>query len=254
MSEYELFARTYDLEFGTLSEDIPFWVELAKEAGGPALELAAGTGRVAIKVARAGVPVTALDLSPGMLAHLRRKFAAEPEPAPLDRRGRHARRRPTARGPFGLVYVPARAFQALLTIEDQLAAMRNAKRHLSPGGLFAGDLFFPDVALLAQKPRPWAPGGEFVDPATGRRCLVSESTVYDLKAQTLVARFRVEEIGADGTVLRTEIRDLSLAWIWPRELEHLLARAGFTLERLYGDFRKTPFAEGGGEMIFVARA
>jgi SAM-dependent methyltransferase len=254
MSEFELFARTYDLEFGTLTEDIPFWLELAKETGGPALEFAVGTGRVAIPIARAGIPTVGIDVSPGMLGHLHAKLAREPG-LPLaavegDMRTVDVR----DRGPFGLVYSPGRALQGMLTLEDQLAAFGNARRHLRSGGLFAGSLFFPDVKYLAMGRRPWTPADGFTDPETGRRSLVSESTIYDLRAQRLLARFRVEEFGEDGEVVRTELRELALSWIWPRELDHLLVRAGFTPKRLYGDFRRTPFAEGGTEIVFVARA
>ena len=65
--------------------------------------------------------------------------------------------------------------------------------------------------------------------------------------------FRTEEVDADGVVKRTAIRELVLTWIWPRELAHLLARAGLELVDLFGDFDGTPFAEGGDELVWIAR-
>ncbi len=253
MSDYDVHARTYDQEYGTVAEDIPFYVDLARRAGGPALEFAVGTGRVALPVARAGVPVTGIDRSPAMLARLRSRLAAEPALPVAAFAGDMRDADQTARGPFGLVYVPGRAFLHLLTVPDQLAALANARRHLRPGGLFAGSVFFPRASLLAQETRPWTPSHEYVDPDSGLRTIVCETARYDLRAARIHVLFRVEQVQKDGAVAASEVRDLTLTWVWPRELEHLLHRAGFDLERLDGDFAGTPFERGGSELVWVAR-
>lgn len=257
MSAYDVCARTYDLEYGKLTDDLDLYADLARETGGPALELAVGTGRVALAVARAGAPVVGVDSSPAMLAKLRAKLAKEPglDVTPVEGDMRTAD--VTDRGPFGLVYCPARAFLHLLTVEDQLAALGNARRHLREDGLLAGNFFWPDVHLLARRAgrgEPFVAAHEFTDPDTERRCVVYESSRVDLRSHLIRASFRVEEMAADGEVVRTELRDLILTWIWPRELEHLLFRAGFELRNLWGDFRRTPFPEGGSELVFTARA
>lgn len=252
---YERFARTYDLEYGRLTEDITFYVDRAKETGGPALELAVGTGRVAIAIAREGIPVTGIDVTPAMLDVLRGKLAAEPG---LDVHAVEGDMRDvdvTDRGPFGLVYVPARAFNHMLTVEDQLAALANARRHLRPDGLFAGNTFFPRVDSLARRQvraDGWDWPDEHRDPDTGHRVLVSELSRTNPREQRIEVLMRAEHMAESGEIVKTEMRELTLTYYWPRELEHLLRRAGFELTHLYGDFAGTPFADGGDELVWVA--
>jgi SAM-dependent methyltransferase len=254
--DYSTYARTYDLEYGTMSSDLPFYVGLAKRTGGPVLELAIGTGRVAIPIAREGIPVYGLDSTPAMLGVLERKLEAEPD-LPLgfvegDMRDFDL----TEHGPFPLVTCPARAFLHMLTVEDQLRCLENVRRHLADGGLFAGNIFFPSVAILNKRQnlvRTWEWSHEYEDPDTGEHVVVTELTRADSRWPRVIVKSRCESLDEEGVVTRTEIRDLVLTYIWPRELEHLLHRAGFELERLYGDFEGTPFSEGGDELVWVAR-
>jgi SAM-dependent methyltransferase len=255
--DYAAYAPTYDLEYGTLTEDIPFYVELAKRTGGPVLEIAVGTGRVAIPVARAGIEVHGLDITAAMLDVARARLAAEPGlPITLheaDMRTADLREA----GPFRLVYVPARAFLHMLTIEDQLAALANFRRHLAPGGTVAGNLFLPRYRLLARNSSgdlAWRYSHRYVDPRSGNPVHVSERAEVFPKTQRIEVLSRGEEVGPGGEIVRTFIRELRLAYLHRRELEHLLWRGGFELVELYGDFAGTPLDEGGEEMVFVARA
>jgi hypothetical protein len=144
----------------------------------------------------------------------------------------------------------------MLTVEDQLAALANALRHLKPDGLFAGAFFFPRADLIASREirgSGWLWPDEYEDPDTGRRVLVSELGRTRPRDQRIEVFVRAEHLDERGEVVKTEMRELRLAYIWPRELEHLLWRAGFALEHLYGDFEGTPFSEGGDEIVFVAR-
>jgi SAM-dependent methyltransferase len=255
-ARYAPFARTYDLEYGTFRDDVAHYVDLALRTGGPVLELAVGTGRVALAVAREGIPVVGIDACPEMLAVLRRKLGAEPE---LPVRAVEADMRSfdvSDRGPFALALCPARAFLHLLTVEDQLGCLASVRRHLRDGGLFAGNLFHPDVGLISRGLGGEGAGHaeeEFIDPDSGRRVIVSCRSWYDPPRQHIRTRFRAEEVSAEGEIVETRIRELTLCWIGPRELEHLLARAGFELVSLAGDFAGTPFPEAAEELVWVAR-
>lgn len=253
--EYDTYAAIYDLQ-PTVHDDVPFYVELAKRAGAPVLELAVGTGRVALEVARAGVRVVGIDASLGMLQVLRDKLEADPE---LPVTAVHADMRTfdvRHEGPFSLAYCPFRGFLHLMTPADQLAALRQVAQHLRPAGLFAGNVFFPRVSLLNRyesEPQRWGQDGEFDVPDQGTRVIVSSTVRGDIRRQRIDVLFRYEHANRQGEVVKTELRDLSLTYLWPRELEHLLARAGFELEHLYGDFAGTPFNQGGDELVWVAR-
>jgi SAM-dependent methyltransferase len=253
---YAPFARTYDLEYGRLGEDLPFYTDLARETGGPVLELAIGTGRVSLPIAREGIRVVGLDSSPAMLEVLAGKLEKEPD-LPLswvegDMRDFDL----SEMGPFKLITCPARAFLHLVTIEDQLATLACIRRHLDDDGIFAGNLFFPALSVIQrgyEGPHCWVYGDEYVDPDTGLRVIVSHMNRHDPRTQFIRAQFRHEHMSESGEILETEIREHELSWIWPRELEHLLARAGFRIEALYGDYDRTPFPEASNELLWVAR-
>ena len=140
-------ARAYDTP-GTgrfapevLGPAVDRLVELAD--GGPALELAVGTGRVALPLVRRGVPVTGIELSPAMVEVLRTKVGAAALPVVL---GDMA----TARAPgrFALVYLVDNTISNLLTQDAQVACFRNAARHLGPGGRFVVELWVPTLRTL----------------------------------------------------------------------------------------------------------
>ena len=142
-------VETYDARHGDLSHtpvagDVDFFVELAREHGGPVLELASGTGRVALALAAAGSTVTGLELSPAML----RRAQANRDGLAAEVRERATFVRGDMRSfdlgaAFALVIVPFRGFQGLMTPQDQRDCLESVRRHLAPGGLFVVDLFDP---------------------------------------------------------------------------------------------------------------
>ncbi|MBO3095890.1 class I SAM-dependent DNA methyltransferase [Cellulomonas dongxiuzhuiae] len=112
-------------------------------AGGATLELAIGTGRVAVPLARSGVPVTGVELSAPMVARLRTKVDDATIPVVM---GDMAETR--APGEFTLVYLVFNTISNLLTQDEQVACFRNAARHLVPGGRFVIELWVPELRSL----------------------------------------------------------------------------------------------------------
>jgi hypothetical protein len=155
-----------------------------------------------------------------------------------------------------MIYVPARAFLHLFTSEEQLQALRNVVRHLAEDGIFAGNIFFPNVRLLHERqngPPPQVPSYEFTNPETGNRVRTWEIPTIDTWEQRIRLINRLEEEDPSGEVVRIVNRELSLTYLWPRELEHLFARAGLTITEYYEDFEGTPFGPGSGEQVWVAK-
>jgi SAM-dependent methyltransferase len=252
-ADYSIAAALYDYVIPYANRpDVAFYVDEARAAAGPVLELGCGTGRVLIPTARAGIDITGLDASAAMLDICRARLEAEQLHATLieaDMRTFDLRRR------FALVTIPFRPFQHLLTVEDQLACLETIRRHLAPQGRLIFDLFNPSIDMLANHPLDVESGHEpeFATP-DGRRVVRCYRTVaQDRFAQTGTHELLYDVTHPDGRQERL-VHAFPLRYLFRFEVEHLLARAGFTVEHLYSDFSRAPFgATYPGDLIFVAR-
>ena len=245
-------AEVYDYQTQGRGNDVPFWLSLAGEAAGEALEIACGTGRVLLPLARAGVRVTGLDASEAMLSVAHRKL--QREPIEVTRRvtfveGDMTRFDLGRR--FGLIIIPFSAFQVLLTRADQRACLERCVAHLDPTGRLAIDVFNPGLARLTGSLPVQEGPEEFAGPG-GETVRWSGETEYDLTTQTLRSRWRYERTAPGG---ETTVSDhlLQLHYFFRFEMEWMLEACGFEVEALYGDFERSPFTAESPEMIFVAR-
>src|SRR5262245_22211056 len=139
MSEYDAFAPFYDRWAAEMTEDVAFYVELAREADGPIVELAVGSARVAMPVAEhTGKRVIGIDSSPAML-EVGRARAAE---AGVDVDLREGDMRDLElEQPAALIYCPARALLHLPTWRDRRLVFERVAANLQPGGHFAWNAF-----------------------------------------------------------------------------------------------------------------
>ena len=244
-------ADIYDFQVGAKGDDLAFWTQLAKEANGPVLELACGTGRVAIPLARTGFAVTGLDISPNMLAVARRKL--EQEPAEVRSRLRLVQANMCdfdLSDSFGLIFIAFHSFQALLERNDHTSCLTCCRRHLRPDGRLALSVFNPRFSNLAAGTADHEPD-EYLGPE-GVKIRETWRTEFDTASQRLVGRPRYECTSPDGRVaVRTHL--LELRYFFRFEMEWMLEACGFELAALYGNFDRTPFAADSPEMIFVAR-
>ena len=240
---YTTYAEQYDQHQPGTTGDIDFYRELALEAGGLVVELGVGTGRVAIPLARAGVSMLGLDLSRQMLAVAARKARAAGVSERLALARADMRRFALVR-PAALVTIPARAFLHLLTTDDQLSTLASCRAALQPGGRLALNVFNPDLPLIVEwmrrDPEQWGEADLGLPDTEERRD-------YDPSEQhiDLYVRYR----GREASFVATRLR-----WVYRYEMEHLLARSGFAVEALYGDFERAPFGRTSTEMVWVARA
>ena len=240
-------ARYYDAAYGQPrgGDDVAFYRELAVASYGPVLELGVGTGRVLLPIAELGIPVTGVDSSPRMLQQLRRKRFPPTLRllcAPMQDFDLGADR-------FTLIYAAFRSFQHLLEVEDQLACLACVRRHLAPGGTFAFDVFAPRFDLLAQARGEVEEARFELD---GESVVSYSRTSADQALQRLHVALRHER-SSGGELVANECVPLELRYFFRYELEHLLARAGFSAE-LYGGFDRRPFDHVSGETVVIARA
>jgi ubiquinone/menaquinone biosynthesis C-methylase UbiE len=238
-------AQNYDAVYSLIrnpSGDVAFYQALARETGGPVLELGCGTGRILIPMASDGIECVGLDASPEMLSVLR----AKQPPANLSLVEGRMERFDLGDRRFRLITAPFRAFSHLLDVNAQLACLACVRRHLAPGGLFAFDVFDPKLARTALVEEPEHLAATFHDGAHEIRRW--DTVRRDLTRQVLTATFRFE----GGPPELAGSADVELRWFYRYELEHLLARAGFTDLTFWGDFQKSPW-RAEGETVVLAR-
>jgi SAM-dependent methyltransferase len=189
--------------------------------GGPALELAIGTGRVGLALAARGVPVTGIELSAGMVEALRAKPGGADIPVTL---GDMATTK--VDGTFALVYLVFNTLVNLTTQDAQVDCFANAAAHLEPGGCFVVEVGVPQLRRL--------PPGERanVSAATGDRWSIDE---FDVAAQRQVSHHFI------ATEQGFRYKWIPFRYVWPAELDLMARLAGLRLRDRWGDWRGAPF-------------
>jgi SAM-dependent methyltransferase len=250
-------ADFYDYCFLGLEGDVQFYVEEAKKAGSPVLEIGCGTGRILLPIAQAGVPIVGLDRSGAMLEILRRKLTklspdtqSRVELVEADMRDFSLGRQ------FDLITIPYRAFLHLLTSKAQRQALTCMREHLTDAGRLIFNIFDPSHELIAARLGPLGAtlqkDSEFVHPDSGHRVIVWFTGQYDPEQQLLDAYFIFEELDNQGALIAKTYSPLTLRYIYRYEMRYLLELCGYKVEALYGDFHRGRFCYG-GEQIWVVR-
>jgi SAM-dependent methyltransferase len=225
---------------------LPYYAELARQASGDILELACGTGQLTVPLASAGLRITGLDLSEPMLCIARERAAAANASVEFvlgDMRSFSLGRQ------FALIFIARNSLLHLHSTDDILAAFAKVRQHLAPGGIFAYDIFNPNVHLLARPAGPRFPVMQVETEAFGQLS-VEQTNDYDAATQVGYARWYVSAPGKpDAWVLSLDLRN-----IFPQELPLLLAAAGFHLKSRAEDFVQTPFNSASRMQVCLCQA
>ena len=257
----------YDMEDSS-DTGVAFYSALARETGGPVLEIACGTGRVSIPIAKLGLAVTGLDIVPGMLERARSKSAG------LSTRWVAGDARSFDLGEqFRLVFLTGNAFQAFLTRTDQEALLERVRAHLHAEGLFAFETRNPCWASLARpgqetllegmparheeglfallETREEEDIGQTYIDTSGREVRVSRTQVYDHVAQVL--HWTTYRRWREGDREQTRTTRIAVRYTFPQELAALLHYNGFAIIRQYGDWNLEPLTADSTSIIVVCR-
>lgn len=253
----EFYAQTYDDSVPDWPGEIDFYQEMAAKVmrrGGTVLEIACGTGRVALRLAHHGVKVVGLDLSPKMLEVARRKSIGLENIRWIQGDMRSFELGET----FDLVIIPGHAFQNLNTSQDQAACLECIKQHLCPGGSLVIHLDHQDLSwlgdLLREKGGRFEAAEQFQHPESGRPVRTFRAWTYEPASQTAICQTIWEEIGAaDQVINRWQTQPIRLHCVFWFEMEHLLARVGLAVEAVYGDFFRHRLEDKSSEMIWIAQ-
>lgn len=241
-------AAYYDHAYKRRRQDVAFYVALAKRHGGPVLELGAGSGRVTLALAEAGIDVVGVEPVAAMRARAQAKARSLAESARAhfhmragDARSVRLRRR------FPLVIAPFNVFMHLYTRRDLERALATVLAHLAPGGRFVFDVLTPDLRAMIRDP-----GRLYRGPTVrldGRRYDYFEAFDYDALQQVQLVSMVFQNLDE-----LEDLRSLPLSQrqFFPEELAMLLHYNGFEVQARYGDFSGGPLTADSESQIVVA--
>lgn len=243
-------AEYYDLTQTGVKGDIPFYLELAQQTTGEVLDLACGTGRVSIPLGQAGISVTGLDLSQEMLQRAQLKAEQYKISNNITLIQGDMRSFSLAKE-FPLIIIPFRSFLHLLSIHEQMKALRSIREHLAPGGRLAMNVFVPIIKHLYEESEKMSLRGTYPF-ENGEQIAMWDYTRYDHFQQLCEVTRTYERIDANGKVVEKLVGRFTLRYIFPAELHHLLRLNGFKIVERYGSFDKSPFDQNSTELVIIA--
>ncbi len=250
------FALLYDLDLAAEDPgDLALYLGLARRTGGPILELAAGTGRIAVPLAEAGLAVTAVDVDPAMLARAQAKAGEagvsgrlslveadlldlDPQPLP-------------AAGSFRLVVLALNSVFLLADRASQAAALRVMAHHLAPDGLAVVDVWLPSEADLEVYDGRLMLAGVHLE-ADGSALTKSWAASRDPDGRVVEVTTIYELAGPGGPPRRWVRRD-PMRLLAPEELSDMATAAGLVVETLAGDRDLGPLDADSERAVLVAR-
>jgi SAM-dependent methyltransferase len=248
-------ARYYDLDLVEDPGDLDLYLALAGRTGGPILELASGTGRLAIPLAAVGHDVTAVDIDPAMIERARAR--AQEAGSALARRldlveaDQLGLALPSA-GTYRLAFIALNSLFLLATREAQRTAFAVMARHLAPGGLAVVDVWLPDADDLGRFDGRLILEYERVEPTTGNLVTKTAAARHDASSG-VVHLASIYEAGRDGEPAARTLRRDVLRLVSAAELRDFAESAGLAVENLAGGYDLEPIGPGSERAILVAR-
>jgi SAM-dependent methyltransferase len=254
---YHVIAKYYDGAYAAKQDlvDLPFYLDLAEQSRGPVLEIACGTGRVLLPIARKGIEICGVDNSRPMLDVLTQNLADEA----AEVRNRITVREGDMRSfrlnqKFPLVMIPFRPMQHMFTVEDQVAALKTAAAHLTDTGILAFDVFYPKFDMIWTRVGEEIPEMEWTqlsDPPKLVRRFFRKDAIDKIK-QIFSFTFIFRTYQGDALVLE-EMEAFRLCYYTYPHLRALFLLAGLDPVAEYGSFAKTPLDNSAEQMIFLLR-
>lgn len=241
-----MFPELYHAHHNRYTEDIPFWLDLATQLGGPLLELGCGTGRVLVPLVQAGSHCIGIDRDLAMLQFLQvqigklkptlRIFVADMTRFNLSLK-------------FKLIILPCNTFSTL-SKNERLACLRCVYRHLEPGGLFAASV--PNPVSLADQPDHSESEleDEFLHPRTGNPVQVSSS--WQHTKDTFRLTWTYDQLFPDGKVERFTAQTIHHIQPVDEYLNEIRA-SGLEVVDMYGNFDRSPYTRGSPLLICLAK-
>jgi len=253
--DHEFVADFYDAMYtNPVRQDIDFFVDYSRKAGGKTLELGCGTGRVLIPTALAGCEITGLDLSPYMIKKCREKINRLPREVRKNVLIIQGNMTNFSTGEeYALITIPFRPFQHLIAVDEQKACLNSISKHLSIKGKLVFDVYHP---FLPRVPEPKffmemevTPPFKLTDGRVIKR--TNRTAAFHRAEQYNDIEFIFYIKYPDGKEERL-VQTFPMRYYYRYEIEHLLSLCGFKIVELFGNYDKSKFSNDSPEMIFVA--
>jgi ubiquinone/menaquinone biosynthesis C-methylase UbiE len=236
----------YDEQYQHYRDDFGFYVQLAHDYGSPILELGAGTARVSVALAKAGHSVVGVELSEAMVVKGKEHVTRENLAKQITLVQGDMRRLELAQT-FPVVIAPFNTLMHAYTLQDQDATLATVKRHLEAGGVFAFDVYAPNLSDLnvLRREAEWEHVG-------GERAELFLCQTLDADSQVLESRYYLDTVRSDGLVIR-QTSVLKQRYYTRFELERMVKQAGFQQVQFFGGFDKRRYSAKEAVMVVVCR-
>jgi len=241
-------AQRYDLVMGAYArgDQLNFYRRQVARYGEPVLELACGSGRFTIPLAKEGVNVTGVDISEEMLNLAKLKASKDKVNIrflPGDMRSFDLGEK------FKFIFIPAQSLSHLHRREEVEDCFSCVRRHLADEGRFLIELFNSSVKMLARESGRRYPVDQYEDPKTGSQVFVTEEVRYEAASQINHIQWFFRNEGSDReTVLSLEMRQF-----FPQEIDALLWYNDFLIEHKYGDYNEEEFLNDSWKQLIICR-
>jgi SAM-dependent methyltransferase len=250
---YATIARYYDAEHHDKEEDLPLYTDMLEEYGGPVLIVGAGTGRVALHLARLGHTVDGIEMERAMLERARHKLEAQPAEVQA-RVTFHAGDALTLplEVKANITIIPYNTFMHFHDQEDQLRLLGRIRQWTQPDGLLIIDLPNAGEAFAGMDTGAVTLERSFMEPESGHIVMQHSVSELDRVEQIMSVTWIYDEVDADGVVRRT-LAPVTNRYYFFSEIQLLLKASGFNEVDVYGDFDYSPFVDGAPRMIVLAK-
>jgi SAM-dependent methyltransferase len=242
-------AELYDVLFGDFAFDRDFYLELARDANGPVLEVACGTGRILIPCLQAGVDIDGLDLYPSMVEVLRHKAGAlglNPRLYVADMCAFKIPRR------YRLIFIAFNGFVHNLTTADQIKTLEACREHLLPGGSLVFNVFYPGLEIIGGPEGSPVLELEAKHPVTGLPVRIYDTRQLNRVDQIQHSSIEIQELDVEGGVAARHLSETWMRWTFKPEMELLLETAGFAEWQIFGGFDRRPLTRETDLMVIFA--
>ncbi|MBS4200773.1 methyltransferase domain-containing protein [Bacillus sp. FJAT-49732] len=239
----------YDKENDSYNEDISFLLKWAAKKQGPIIDLACGTGRATIPLAKEGYQLIGVDIHRGMLNEAKNK--ASKQNLPIEWIEQDCTKFELD-GKSGLIYTVGNSFQHFLSNEAQDGLLSSVHKHLEDEGIFIFGTRFPSTEELLQ-PSSEEYWRTYIDRETGNKVDVYTISNYDslnqIQHYTTIRKYK----NTNDEMVNEKRTNISLRYVFPKEMERMLSAHGFKVLHLYKDWNETPITNDSYQMIYVCQ-